>query len=90
MGDLIDRLLVVARSFAVLGIVAEGAHARGRLPINDMHLHAIPVDCKGPPPRTVCAAFTNFAVWDTREDYREIFVTAGDHPVIIHSVDWSG
>ncbi|MGD8356769.1 MAG: amidohydrolase family protein [Lysobacterales bacterium] len=49
-------------------------------PIIDMHLHAIPIDFEGPPPRTICAPFSSFPAWDPKSDYREVFSSMGKLP----------
>src|SRR5262245_8588812 len=40
-----------------------------RLPILDMHLHALPADFSGPPPTSHCVPWREFPDWDQRAPY---------------------
>ncbi|MDX1501542.1 MAG: amidohydrolase family protein [Thermoanaerobaculia bacterium] len=50
---------------------AASAQGRYRGPIIDVHLHALPIDFAGPPPRRICAPYDPYPVWDPRQDYAE-------------------
>ncbi len=57
-----------------------------RLPVIDMHLHAMAASSQGPPPQTICAPFSEFPVWDPASSYLETFARIGEsrgceHPV---------
>ena len=45
-----------------------------RLPVIDMHLHALFADGQGPPPLQMGAPFKHFGAHDARDDYRETFM----------------
>ena len=44
-----------------------------KLPIIDMHLHALSVDDQGPPPYKMGIPFDNFGYWDPKDDYTSTF-----------------
>lgn len=50
----------------VLSLVPLNARAQERLPIIDMHLHALPADSR---PVALCPPFENLPVWDPAEEY---------------------
>jgi uncharacterized protein len=58
----------------LLLLLAGTAQAQDRLPILDMHLHALPADWVGPPPLATCPAiFPFFLPWDPSEPYQDTF-----------------
>ena len=48
----------------LLVLLATHAHAQERLPIIDMHLHALSADDMGPPPLAMCTPTDPFPAWD--------------------------
>ncbi|HEX6250002.1 MAG TPA: amidohydrolase family protein [Gemmatimonadaceae bacterium] len=50
------------------------ATAQQRLPIIDMHLHALAADQQGPPPLAICTPLGTFPAWDQRKPYPEAFL----------------
>ena len=61
--------------FAILcTFLAVSVHAQERLPIIDMHLHAMAADGQGPPPLGMCTPIHPFPAWDPREPYISTFM----------------
>jgi len=50
-----------------------------RLPIIDVHLHALPVDDQGPPPVAMCTPFP-LPVWDQTMPYGQVFMAMLKNP----------
>ena len=46
-----------------------------RLPILDMHLHAMAADSQGPPPLGLCVPFEEFPPWEQRAPYSDQFLS---------------
>jgi uncharacterized protein len=68
-------------SCSLLFLLAGAAQAQDRLPILDMHLHALPADWEGPPPLATCPAiFPFFLPWDPSEPYQGMFVAMHREP----------
>lgn len=55
------------------------ANSQERLPVIDVHLHALPVDNQGPPPVAMCTPFP-FPVWDQAAPYGEVFMGLQKNP----------
>ena len=53
--------------------------AQERLPIIDIHLHAMPADAQGPPPLAMCTPI-EFSVWDQNRPYGEAFISMQKAP----------
>lgn len=51
-------------AFSLLLLTSITACTPKRLPILDMHLHAMAADSQGPPPLGLCAPFEEFPAWD--------------------------
>lgn len=66
---------------------APAAASDSRLPIIDMHLHAIPYDGQGPPPIAICTPMT-MPVWDPSQPYRDYWLHILKNPVCDDPV-WS-
>lgn len=60
-------------------LLAAPADAQERLPILDMHLHALPADHLGPPPRAMCTPMPSPA-WDPGRPYGELFNSLAYEP----------
>ncbi|MDX1407687.1 MAG: amidohydrolase family protein [Saprospiraceae bacterium] len=60
------RLLILLAPFAL--------HAQDRLPIIDMHLHALAADEQGPPPVAMCTPIDPMPAWDPARPYAERFM----------------
>ncbi len=61
------------RAFGLL-LVPVRLSAQDRLPIIDMHLHALPADAQGPPPLAVCTPIDPFPTWDPSQPYGATFM----------------
>lgn len=48
--------------------------AQERLPIIDMHLHALAADAQGPPPLAVCTPFDPMPGWDPARPFGAVFM----------------
>lgn len=64
----------------VVFLLAFQAHAQGRLPIIDMHLHAVAADDQGPPPVGICSPLNRFPTWDPAQPYGATFTTMLKQP----------
>lgn len=51
-----------------------------RLPVIDMHMHAMRADEQGPPPLGVCTPIPEFPAWDPRLPYGEVFLALFKKP----------
>lgn len=60
-------------------ITVQSFHAQERLPILDVHLHAVPADHLGPPPRAMCTPMPSPA-WDPDKPYSELFNSLAKDP----------
>jgi hypothetical protein len=60
-------------TFLLFMLSTASMHAQERPPIIDMHLHAHAADHQGPPPRGICAPFTQFPSWDPARPWKEVF-----------------
>jgi hypothetical protein len=58
----------------LLALLAAPAAAQERLPILDMHLHALAADAQGPPPLAMCTPIGTFPAWDPTGPYSEAFL----------------
>ncbi|MDX1481563.1 MAG: amidohydrolase family protein [Woeseiaceae bacterium] len=67
---------IAAFLFCFLSFAANGQQ---RLPIIDVHLHALPVDDQGPPPVAMCTPFP-MPVWDQTVPYGEVFMAILKNP----------
>lgn len=54
--------------------------AQERLPILDMHLHALPADNQGPPPLAICVPFDPFPAWDPARPFGATFMAIAKRP----------
>jgi predicted TIM-barrel fold metal-dependent hydrolase len=59
--------------------LAYGA-AEGRLPILDMHLHALAADAQGPPPLAMCTPIPSFPAWDPKQPYAGVLTAMFKSP----------
>lgn len=48
--------------YILLVLVAAPVHPQERLPVIDMHLHALAADAQGPPPVAICTPINPFPV----------------------------
>ena len=64
----------------VLGLLTAPVGAQERLPILDMHLHALPADHQGPPPLAMCTPFEHMPTWDPVAPYGETFMAMFKQP----------
>jgi predicted TIM-barrel fold metal-dependent hydrolase len=72
--------------FLILGSTV--TFAQDRLPIIDMHLHALAADSQGPPPLGICAPFEEFPTWDPGQPYEATFIAMLKQPSCADPV-WS-
>ena len=63
----------------LLFMTVQTIHAQERLPIIDMHLHAMPADAQGPPPLAMCTPL-QFPVWDQNQPYGMTFMSMQKEP----------
>ena len=64
----------------LLALLPASAAAQERLPILDMHLHALAADQQGPPPLAMCTPMTPFPAWDPKTPYTETFIARQKTP----------
>lgn len=64
----------------LLGMLASLASAQERLPIIDMHLHALSADHQGPPPVAICTPIDPFPTWDPAQPYGATFMAMLKQP----------
>ena len=76
---------VLSLAFALL---ATSAPAQERLPILDMHLHAVEANSQGPPPLGMCTPIEPFPAWDPKRPYGETFMAMLKAPACADPV-WS-
>jgi predicted TIM-barrel fold metal-dependent hydrolase len=75
--------MTLSRRSVWLGITAAGladaapvaARAAPRLPILDMHVHALAADDQGPPPLAMCAPFETMPGWDPQQPFPDAFLS---------------
>jgi uncharacterized protein len=78
INDMKTNTLRIAISILLVPLYAS---AQERLPIIDMHLHALPADWAGPPPLATCQAFFPFLLpWDPSAPYQDTFVAMHREP----------
>lgn len=68
-------------------LLGAAAFSQERLPIIDVHMHALPADHQGPPPVAMCTPFA-FPAWDPAEPYGELFMRMLKDPQCANPV-WS-
>lgn len=56
------------------------ASAQDRLPIIDMHLHALTADAQGPPPIAMCTPIDPMPAWDLSRPFNELFMGMQKEP----------
>ncbi len=54
--------------------------AQERMPIIDMHMHALAADQQGPPPVAICSPFEQFPAWDPARPYGELWLDMLKNP----------
>jgi len=64
--------------YLILGL-STLAHASDRLPIIDMHMHALAADAQGPPPMAMCTPMKSPA-WDPGQPYGPLFKGMAKEP----------
>ena len=79
------RLVTSCLSIALL---AGTASAQRRLPILDMHVHALPADAQGPPPLGLCTPINPFPEWDPKAPYGATFMSMLKAPSCANPI-WS-
>jgi predicted TIM-barrel fold metal-dependent hydrolase len=70
------RIYLVFFSIAILVFNSTIAQKKSRMPIIDMHLHALAAEDQGPPPLYVGAPFDQFGAHDPKNDYGQTFIQA--------------
>lgn len=66
--------------FPFVVALAIPATAQERLPIIDMHVHALAADGQGPPPVAICTGDEPFPTWDPTRPYGETFAEMQKNP----------
>ncbi|HXF47877.1 MAG TPA: amidohydrolase family protein [Verrucomicrobiae bacterium] len=61
-------------------LFANPLSAQGRLPVIDMHLHALSADANGPPPLGLCVPTQGFPTNDPAESWGDIFIAWQKNP----------
>ena len=56
--------------FTILMTTSQG-FSQERMPIIDMHMHALAANHQGPPPVAICSPFDQFPAWDPAQPYGE-------------------
>lgn len=74
--------------FLCLILLMAPAGAQDRLPILDMHLHALAADQQGPPPLGMCTPIPEFPAWDPATPYGATFMAMLKNPACDNPV-WS-
>lgn len=62
--------------------------AQDRLPVIDMHLHALPADAQGPPPLAMCTPIDPMPTWDPARPFSDVFIGSMKDPACDDPV-WS-
>ncbi len=70
----------IISAFLLLFMTVQSINAQERLPIIDMHLHALAADQQGPPPLAMCTPIYPFPVWDQTRSYGETFMAMQKDP----------
>ena len=65
------KLLLLTFGFA---LILQQSNAQDRLPIIDMHLHAMAADAQGPPPLAMCTSPATYPAWDPAMPYGATFM----------------
>ena len=63
----------------LLFMTVQTINAQERLPILDVHLHAVPADHHGPPPVAMCTPL-EFPAWDPNQHFPEVFASHYSNP----------
>ena len=61
-------------SCLLFSLLAANTYAQERLPVIDMHLHAMAADNQGPPPLAMCTPIKPFPTWDPAQSYGDVFM----------------
>ena len=69
-------------------LFAETAGAQQRLPILDVHVHALPADAQGPPPLGLCTPIDPFPAWNPTAPYAATFMALFKAPPCANPI-WS-
>lgn len=63
-----------------VALILQESNAQDRLPVIDMHLHAMAADAQGPPPLAMCTSPTAYPAWDPAMPYGATFMTFMKQP----------
>ena len=77
-----NRLLI-----PIFFLLCSMADAADRLPVIDMHMHALPADAQGPPPLGMCTPI-KLPAWDPAKPYGDVFMEMMKQPTCDDPV-WS-
>ena len=78
----------IVTSCLATALFAGTAGAQQRLPILDVHVHALPADAQGPPPLGLCTPIHPFPAWDPKAPYGATFMALLKKPPCANPV-WS-
>lgn len=70
--------IIIQVLFIVLLVAA--VSAQDRLPVIDMHIHALAADAQGPPPVAICTPIDPFPSWDPAQPYGATFMSMLKEP----------
>lgn len=79
---------VFLTALTAVPVSATPAARTGKLPIIDMHMHAMAADEEGPPPLAMCTPFEQMPRWDQTQDFMSSFISWFKHPTCKDPV-WS-
>lgn len=67
------RTAILAAAIVVLARAPADTQV-SRLPVIDMHMHAMRADEQGPPPLGMCTPIAEFPAWDPKQPYGDVFL----------------
>jgi hypothetical protein len=73
------RTVVFAAAMVVLALAPADMQV-ARMPVIDMHMHAMRADAQGPPPLGMCTPIAEFPAWDPTRPYGETFLAIFKKP----------
>jgi hypothetical protein len=73
------RIMILATLMTLLALAPAAAQV-ARMPVIDMHMHAMRADDQGPPPLGMCTPIAEFPAWDPKQPYGEVFLALFKKP----------
>lgn len=78
-GAIVVGMKILIATLTLLLVAAPGT-AQDRLPVLDVHLHALAADAQGPPPLAMCTPISEFPAWDPAVPYGQVFMKMAKQP----------